>query len=115
LLCGQVREAGVERVLCQALMRVAAGLTRAGHLPPYPAPFNAEEQRFEQRFAALHRLQRPEPLPYQQYARSVDVSGTLLTLQSEPFLECSLLSRAALQRRPRAAPAEQEPDKSQQC
>lgn len=70
----QVRMAGVERLLCQAHMRLAAGLLRAGHLQPFPAPFNSGEQHFEQRFAALHPLQRPEPLSYQQYARSMDVS-----------------------------------------
>lgn len=76
----QVQQAGVERLLCQAQMRMAAALLAGGQLRPFPAPFNGEAQRFEQRFGFLHRLQRPEPLAFDQYARSVDISSTLLCI-----------------------------------
>ena len=60
-------------------MRLAAGLLASGQLLPYPAPFNSEAQRFEQRFGFMHRLHRPEPLAFDQYARSVDISSALLS------------------------------------
>jgi hypothetical protein len=71
----QVQQAGVERLVCQAQMRMAAALLAGGQLRPFPAPFNSEAQRFEQRFGFMQRLQRPEPLAFDQYARSVDISS----------------------------------------
>lgn len=71
----QALEASLERTLCQAHMRLAAGLARAGRLRPGGGPFNAESQRFEQRFSALHRLAHPEPLDYDQFASAVDATG----------------------------------------
>ena len=65
----------MERALCQAHMRLAAGLARCGRLRAGGGPFNGEAQRFEQRFAALHRLARPEPLDHAQYAAAVDATG----------------------------------------
>lgn len=71
----QALEASLERTLCQAHMRLAAGLARAGRLRPGGGPFNSEAQRFEQRFSALHRLAHPEPLDYDQFASAVDATG----------------------------------------
>ncbi|KAK9845848.1 hypothetical protein WJX81_004103 [Elliptochloris bilobata] len=75
LLSQEAREAGLERALCQAHMRLAAGLARAGRLRPGGGPFNVEAQRFEQRFSALHRLLHPEPLDYSQFASAVGATG----------------------------------------
>lgn len=72
--------AHVERLVCQAQMRLAAALLAAGRLQPLLGPFNGEAQRFQQRFAFAQRLQRPEPLFFDQYARSVDVSSAPLPL-----------------------------------
>ncbi|CAL8468026.1 g7565 [Coccomyxa elongata] len=87
----EAQTAGVERLVCQAQMRLAAGLLASGQLPPYPAPFNSEAQRFEQRFGFMHRLHRPEPLAFDQYARSVDISTctaeSILLSATEGFCE----------------------------
>ena len=78
----QVQGAGVQRLLSQACMRLAAGLTAAGRLPPHPAPFNSPAQHFEQRFGRFNALQRPEPLTHMQFTRSVDVTcASLLSSQ----------------------------------
>lgn len=52
-------------------------------------PFNSEAQRFDQRFAAFHALQRPEPLAYGQFVTSTSVEGVepvqLLRLAGDSF------------------------------
>ena len=58
-------------------MRLAAGLSRGGYLGSLPSLFNTEEERFQQRFAALSVLFRPEPLTYDQYRTSMDMTGPL--------------------------------------
>ena len=76
MLCRcQVRHAQLHRQLCQSHMRLAAGLSRGGYLGSLPSLFNTEEERFQQRFAALSVLFRPEPLTYEQYRASVDITG----------------------------------------
>jgi hypothetical protein len=58
-------------------------------------PFNSEAQRFDQRFAAFHQLQRPEPLTYEQYVQSTSVEGVnagqLLRLAGDSFKRVSAL------------------------
>ena len=76
-LCLQVRHAHLHRQLCQAFMRLAAGLTKAGYLGGLPSLFNTEEERFHQRFASFSVLFRPEPLSYSHYSKSLDMRGVL--------------------------------------
>ncbi|KAK9840241.1 hypothetical protein WJX74_006074 [Apatococcus lobatus] len=71
----QSQELEVERELCQGMLRLCAGLSAAGALPPRPAPFNDEEHLFDQRFSCFNHCPRPEPLLHQQYAESVDPTG----------------------------------------
>ena len=61
-------------------MRLAAGLNKAGYLGSLPCLFNTEEERFQQRFATLSLLIRPEPLSYSYYSRSMDMTGTASSL-----------------------------------
>ena len=63
------------RQLCQSHMRLAAGLSRGGYLGTLPSLFNTEEERFQQRFAALSVLFRPKPLTHAQYCTSMDMTG----------------------------------------
>ena len=58
-------------------MRLAAGLNKADYLGSLPCLFNAEEERFQQRFATLTMLNRPEPLSHSYYCRSMDMTGIL--------------------------------------
>jgi hypothetical protein len=57
-------------------------------------PFNSEAQRFDQRFAAFHQLQRPDPLRYEQFVQSTSVEGVaagqLLRLAGESFKRVSV-------------------------
>ena len=71
----QVRHAHLHRQVCQAHMRLAAGLNKAEYLGSLPCLFNTEEERFQQRFATLSMLIRPEPLSYSYYRRSMDMTG----------------------------------------
>ena len=73
----QVSHAQLHRQLCQSHMRLAAGLSRGGYLGSLPSLFNTEEERFQQRFAALSVLFRPEPLTYDQYRTSMDMTGSV--------------------------------------
>ncbi|KAK9901701.1 hypothetical protein WJX75_009287 [Coccomyxa subellipsoidea] len=99
----EVQQAGVERLVCQAQMRMAAALLAGGQLRPFPAPFNSEAQRFEQRFGFVQRLQRPEPLAFDQYARSVDIStctaDSILQSAFEGFREARRVVTMLLQLR----------------
>ena len=61
--------------MCQALFRQAVGLQLAGKMPGPGSPYNEEEQRFDQRFAAYFLLTNPTPLDYQQYRGAMDVTG----------------------------------------
>ena len=82
-LCLQVRHAHLHRQLCQAYMRLAAGLTKAGYLGGLPSLFNTEEERFHQRFAAFSVLFRPEPLSYSHYSKSIGMRGKLNSFPSQ--------------------------------
>ena len=56
-------------------MRMAAGLEAGGRIAHHPTPFNSQEQQYEQRFAALHNLSRPEPLSYWDFSEAILQSG----------------------------------------
>ena len=56
-------------------MRLTAGLAASDIMRPLPAPYNGEEQRFEQRFGFMHHLAAPEPLFYHQYAENMAGDG----------------------------------------
>ena len=68
------------------LAGVPDGPSPPGH-PPFV--FNTEEEWFGQRFSAFHSLLRPEPLHYEQYKQSIDVTGVslprMLALSLEAF------------------------------
>lgn len=88
-LCLQARHAHLHRQLCQAFMRLAAGLTKAGYLGGLPSLFNTEEERFHQRFASFSVLFRPEPLSYSHYNKSIDMTGKLNPFPSARLGICS--------------------------
>ncbi len=64
------------RLMCQAMFRLAVGLQMIGRLPGPAAPYNSEEQRFEQRFMAYFPLSSPQHLDYLQFKEAMDVKGT---------------------------------------
>jgi len=66
----------MEKQMCQGLMRATAALKLSGALPPRPAPFNSDEQYFEQRFFFMSTLSAPAPLTYPDYATAMNLSGT---------------------------------------
>lgn len=82
----QSASASVEKCMCQALMRITAGLYLAGLLNPRPTPFNTEEQYYEQRFFIFTQLAAPAPLSYEDYATAMSLSGTVKPLQAETFV-----------------------------
>ena len=73
-------------------MRLAAGLNKAEYLGSLPCLFNTEEERFQQRFATLSMLNRPEPLSYSYYRRSMDMTGMghCQDDQSNSILKCAV-------------------------
>lgn len=71
----QVSCALAERKLCQGTMRLAAALQKAGLIKARPAPYNTEEQYFEQRFFVFSHLRMPAYLSYDAYAAAMDLSS----------------------------------------
>ena len=63
------------RQMCQAMFRLAVGLQMVGRLPGPAAPYNSEEQRFEQRFMAYFPLSSPQHLDYLQFEEAMSVKG----------------------------------------
>ena len=62
--------------MCQAMFRLAVGLQMVGRLPGPAAPYNSEEQRFEQRFMTYFPLASPQHLDYLQFEEAMNVKGT---------------------------------------
>ena len=71
----QVLSLQAPRLMCQAMFRLAVGLQMIGRLPSPAAPYNSEEQRFEQRFMAYFPLSSPQHLDYIQFKEAMDVKG----------------------------------------
>lgn len=67
-------------------MRLAAALQKAGLVKGRPAPFNTEEQYFEQRFFVFSHLRLPSYLTYDAYAAAMDLSSEA---SLKPFLRKS--------------------------
>jgi len=87
----------LQKSLSQGLLRMMAGLALDGTVEVKPGPFNSECEWFAQRFAAFHHLSRPDPLTYEQYVDSVDMTGvskeTMLKLGAEAFAMASRLGQ----------------------
>ncbi len=61
----------VDRMMCQAMMRLCLGLEWLNLLPsPTARTFNTEREHFEQRFSSFEQLIRPPPLVYDDFKRS---------------------------------------------
>jgi len=63
------------RQMCQAMFRLAVGLQMIGQLPGPAAPYNSEEQRFEQRFMVYFPQTSPQHLDYLQFEEAMNVKG----------------------------------------
>ena len=63
------------RQMCQAMFRLAVGLQMVGRLLGPAAPYNSEEQRFEQRFMAYFPQTSPQHLDYPQFEEAMNVKG----------------------------------------
>ena len=63
------------RQMCQAMFRLAVALQMIGQLPGPAAPYNSEEQRYEQRFMAYFALTSPQHLDYLQFEEAMNVKG----------------------------------------
>ncbi|WIA23577.1 hypothetical protein OEZ85_000294 [Tetradesmus obliquus] len=87
LLSNLILEA--QRQLAMGTLRLMMALPLLELYKHPELPFNSEAQRFDQRFAAFHSLQRPEPLVYEQFVTSTSVEGVepvqLLRLAGESF------------------------------
>eukprot|EP00879_Flechtneria_rotunda_P027236 GHRR01029152.1.p1 GENE.GHRR01029152.1~~GHRR01029152.1.p1 ORF type:complete len:216 (-),score=79.81 GHRR01029152.1:420-1067(-) len=74
-------------------LRVVMTLPMLGMYKPPELLFNTEAQRFDQRFASFHALQRPEPLGYDLFVESTSVKGVspeqLLMLAYDSFKKVS--------------------------
>lgn len=71
-------------------MRLILAASKISLVVDSPLPFNNVAQRFEQRFSSFHTLLIcPEPLPFDDFVSSTDVSGidavALLKLAGESF------------------------------
>jgi hypothetical protein len=79
------------RLASQGILRLCVGLKLAGLLPDPELQFNSQLQRFDQRFASFHMLQRPEPLQYESFEASVDPgehkADFLLQLAADNFTQ----------------------------
>ncbi|KAH7619000.1 putative N-alpha-acetyltransferase 35, NatC auxiliary subunit [Nannochloris sp. 'desiccata'] len=63
----------VDRMMCQAMMRLCLGLEWLNLLPSPPArPFNTEKEHFVSRFSSFEQLIRPPPLSYEDFKRSTN-------------------------------------------
>jgi hypothetical protein len=64
----------VERMMCQAMMRLCLGLEWLDLLPSPTATrtFNTEKEQFVQRFSSFEQLIRPPPLTYEDFKRSTN-------------------------------------------
>ena len=65
----------------QAHRRIAISLSMCW-CRPHPCRFNTQEHRFEQRFAFLQRLARPEPLGYAPLLRDMDACAPPVLLST---------------------------------
>jgi hypothetical protein len=91
LLSNLILEA--QRQLAMGTLRLMMALPLVKLYAAPELPFNSEAQRFDQRFAAFHQLQRPEPLTYEQFVTSTSVEGVeagqLLRLAGDSFKRVS--------------------------
>lgn len=85
----------VHKQLAMGTVRVLLTLPLLGMWQPPALLFNSQAQRYDQRFASFLVLQRPDPLMYEQFVASTDVSGAsaevLLRLAQENFAKVGLL------------------------
>ena len=80
----------IEKHMCQGLMRSSAALHLAGLIHPRPAPFNTEEQYYEQRFFIFTQLAAPAPLSYEDYCSAMNLSGIAFCISEvRPILSWS--------------------------
>jgi len=79
----------VHKMLAMGTVRVLLTLPLLGMFEAPQLLFNSQAQRYDQRFAYFHILQRPDPLTYEQYLSSTDVRGAsaeqLLRLAQDNF------------------------------
>lgn len=79
----------VIKQLSMGTVRVLLTLPMLGMWAPPKLSFNSQVQRYDQRFASFHTLQRPDPLAYEQFVASTDVTGAsaemLLKLAQDNF------------------------------
>jgi hypothetical protein len=82
-------------MLAMGTVRVLLSLPMLGMWSPPKLLFNSQAQRYDQRFASFHTLQRPDPLAYEQYVASTDVTGAeaevLLKLAQDNFAKVGWL------------------------
>ncbi|GIM04465.1 hypothetical protein Vretimale_9036, partial [Volvox reticuliferus] len=101
----EILEVEVMQQMCQGMLRLMVGLRLEGSLPEHrsPLPFNAGEQRFEQRFAAFATLPKPLPLSHADYVTSIDpgshdaayLMGLAATSFKEARMRCGALAACA--------------------
>jgi hypothetical protein len=65
----------VYKLLSMGTVRVLLALPLLGMWAPPQLLFNSQAQRYDQRFASFHTVPRPDPLAYEQYVNSTDVTG----------------------------------------
>jgi hypothetical protein len=89
----------VHKLLCMGVLRVQLALPLLGMCAPPALCFNGQAQRYDQRFAHFHTLQRPDPLQYEQYVAATDVSrappARLLQLAADNFHRVRLVCGGA--------------------
>jgi len=83
----------VQRSICQAFVRVLAGLRVAGLLRANTDLFNGEAEHFDQRFRFLQLLPRPDPLFHQQYAEAMETGSKTAQEMLQMANECFLHGR----------------------
>ncbi|GAB4823291.1 hypothetical protein N2152v2_010337 [Parachlorella kessleri] len=100
----EVMSLEIERMMCQGMMKLATGLTLMGCIQEPEAPFNSEEQRYLQRFAAFQLLTRPQPLYHPHFQESMATGGksgmspeTFLAMAYENFFKAQHGAAALLQ------------------
>lgn len=64
-----------QRLVCQGLARILTALSMEGKIKEALRPLSTEEERFEQRFSTFFLLSSPEPVTYEHYRASTDVSN----------------------------------------
>lgn len=100
----------VDRLMCQGVTKMAAGLEALGLIKPPADTFSTFARRFQQRFGSFAQVTRPEPLRAQDFRDALEGSTVpseqWLLLAFESFAKAESAAAAAMQAASLQSPAQ---------